>query len=108
METVYNKLVRDNIPAIIIAEGRKPVVRVLNNVEYLDALNKKLLEEINGYISDNCFDELCDILEVAYAIAKAKGYSDDDIESHRNNKSAKNGAFEKKFYLERIITEESE
>ena len=108
MEKVYNKLVRDNIPAIIVAEGRKPVVRVLNDVEYLDALNKKLLEEIHEYISENCLDELCDILEVAYAIAKAKGYSDDDIENHRINKNTKNGAFEKKFYLERIITEESE
>jgi hypothetical protein len=38
----YNKLVRDNIPEIMVKNGAKPVVRVLTDEEYLKELNKKL------------------------------------------------------------------
>ena len=40
---VYNKLVRDNIPEIMVSKGCKPVTRILNDEEYLSELNKKLM-----------------------------------------------------------------
>lgn len=30
----YNKLVRDRIPEIIAAQGKKPIVRVMDDLEY--------------------------------------------------------------------------
>ena len=39
---VYNKLVRDKIPEIIEEKGEKPVIRILNEEEYLSELNIKL------------------------------------------------------------------
>lgn len=40
------KFVRDKIPDIIIADGKKPITRILDNKEYLQELDKKLNEEI--------------------------------------------------------------
>lgn len=57
----YNKLVRDNIPEIMIKNGAKPVTRILSDNEYLEELNKKLLEEVNEYLSSGDILELADI-----------------------------------------------
>jgi len=45
MRVDHNKLVRDQIPAIITASGRHPVTRVLDDASYRDALLAKLVEE---------------------------------------------------------------
>ncbi len=42
MERVYNKLVRDNIPNIIVGNGEEPITRILNDKEYKEELEKKL------------------------------------------------------------------
>ena len=47
----YNKLVRDKIPENINSEpGRKSKYRILNDKEYLNELNKKVIEEANEFI----------------------------------------------------------
>lgn len=45
MERIYNKLVRDNIPDIIISRGETPVTRVLDDAEYKKALEDKIYLE---------------------------------------------------------------
>ena len=45
MEQIYNKLVRDNIPDIILSNGETPITRILASVEYKQELEKKLYEE---------------------------------------------------------------
>jgi len=104
MQTYHNKLVRDKIPEIIEAQGEAPICRVLTNPEYLDALNQKLQEEVSEYLQDNGVEELCDILEVIYAIAAAKGYTVQDLTKTRSAKNEKNGAFNRKIFLERVIS----
>lgn len=96
----YNKLVRDNIPEIMINKGCKPVTRILNDEEYLLELNKKLLEEVNEYLTDNNAEELADIKEVFLAILKAKNISEEELENIRIDKATKRGAFNEKIYLE--------
>jgi len=103
MDTIYNKLIRDNIPEIIRGHGKIPVVRVLDDSDYIAALNEKLHEEVAEYMADNNIEELCDILEVVYAIAKAKGHSASEIDAMRMIKNKKNGAFEKKLFLEKVV-----
>ena len=93
---VYNKLVRDNIPEIMINNGAKPVTRILSNEEYLLELNKKLLEEVKEYTENNCVEELADIQEVILAIANTQKFQLDKV---RNQKKKERGAFEKKLYL---------
>ena len=51
MERTYNKLIRDNIPEIIISKREKPVTRILSDEEYKMALEDKLYEEYEEVIS---------------------------------------------------------
>ena len=82
---VYNKLVRDNIPDIMVEKGAKPVIRILNDEEYL----------IDGNV-----EELADIEEVLLAILEIKKINLKDFENLRVNKVNKRGAFNKKIFLE--------
>ena len=45
MKKVYNKLIRDKIPEIIVAAGEEPKIRKLNKKEFKIELQKKVLEE---------------------------------------------------------------
>jgi len=97
---IYNKLVRDNIPEIMIKNGAIPVTRVLSDQEYLEELNKKLLEEVNEYLESEEVLELADIEEVLLAILKVKGINKENFDELRIEKTNKRGAFDKKIFLE--------
>ena len=92
------KLVRDKIPEIIIADGKKPITRILNNDEYLSELDKKLNEEIAEYHEDKSIEELADVLEVMFAICEARGYSVEELMNVRNSKRDKRGGFEQRIF----------
>ncbi len=97
---VYNKLVRDNIPDIIRKNGEIPHTSILDNDKYLDELKTKLIEETNEFIESEELMELADIREVVEYLAKAKGSNLDEILRLKEQKEIKNGAFEKKIFLE--------
>ncbi|WP_330616940.1 nucleoside triphosphate pyrophosphohydrolase [Sellimonas sp.] len=92
------KLVRDNIPDIIRADGKTPVTRILDQEEYLNELDRTLQEEVAEYQADKFLEELADILEVLSAICKARGYSRKDLLKVRDEKRRKRGGFEKRIY----------
>ena len=98
---IYNKLVRDNIPEIMIKNNAKPITRILPDEEYLTELNKKLLEEVKEYLESGEIEELADIEEVILAILNAKKITKDNFEEIRQIKVKKRGAFNKKIFLER-------
>ena len=98
---IYNKLVRDNIPEIMIKNKAKPVTRILSDEEYIIELNKKLLEEVKEYLESGEIEELADIEEVIIAILNAKNTTKDNLEEIRQTKVKKRGAFNKKIFLER-------
>ena len=100
---IYNKLVRDNIPDIILKDNELPVTRVLNDEEFIKELNKKLQEEVNEYLEEENIEEMVDILEVIRAILEYKNVSYEDIEEKRKKKANKRGAFKEKIYLEKVI-----
>lgn len=97
---IYNKLVRDNIPEIMIKNGAKPVTRTLNDEEYLSELNKKLKEELNEYLESESILELADLEEVLLAILKIKNVSKEEFDNIRIEKANKRGSFDKKIFLE--------
>ena len=92
------KLVRDRIPEIIIADGKKPIIRILDNDEYLRELDKKLYEEITEYQADKSIEEMADVLEVLFAICEARGHSVEELMDVRNEKREKRGGFEQKIF----------
>ena len=108
MEELYDKLVRDNIPDIIKSNGEKPITRILNDKEYLKYLLKKDSEELEEVRSANNIEEvkkeLGDKLEVLIAIAIFYGFTLEDIINEAKIKKNKNGGFEKRILLEKVIT----
>lgn len=100
---IYNKLVRDRIPEIIIKAGKEPITSVLTDEEYIKMLDKKLNEECAEYQADKNIEELADMLEVIIAITKARGYSLNELERIRAEKADKRGGFEQKIFLKEVI-----
>jgi predicted house-cleaning noncanonical NTP pyrophosphatase (MazG superfamily) len=98
----YNKLVRDKITNIIKKNGETPKCRILSDEEYLEELHKKLFEEANEFVEADDPEELADLLEVVYAIAKHKNINMEEVEQIRLNKREKRGGFDKKIYLEGV------
>lgn len=92
------KLVRDKIPEIIMADGKKPITRILEHDEYLAELDKKLNEEIAEYQADKSIEEMADVLEVLYAICEARGYSIEELHQIRDHKKEERGGFANKIY----------
>ncbi len=104
MSTIqYNKLVRDRIPEIIEAGGKRCVCATLSEEEYLTRLDEKLNEELSEYQESKSMEELADLLEVIRAVAAARGSSIEEVEAIRRDKAAKRGGFEKKLLLTEVI-----
>ena len=106
MERIYNKLVRDKIPNIIKEKKETPVVKILDDDEYKEALEKKLYEEYQEVIKasgEDRVEELADMLEIIKALAKLENKTLDDVIEIANKKVDKRGAFEEKIFLEKVI-----
>ncbi|MBA4493885.1 phosphoribosyl-ATP pyrophosphohydrolase [Paenactinomyces guangxiensis] len=103
---VYNKLIRDKIPEVIAASGKKAVVRALSNEEYIVEARKKLYEELAEYKAvtndEEALAELADIMELVYALAAVHGSSTDQLEQIRHEKAKKHGEFAKKLFLKEV------
>ena len=108
MEKVYNKLVRDNIPDIIKNDNCIPYTRVLFDAEYKLELEKKLYEEYKEVLeakeSNDRIEELADMLELIISLARLEGKSIDDVLEVAKNKSIKRGGFDKKIFLEKVVS----
>ena len=101
----YNKLVRDRIPEIIECNGEKPIVRILDDVEYNEELIKKLNEEYHEVIDadeKNVIEELADMLEVMESIAALYNRTLEDILETKEKKKIERGGFCKKLYLKGV------
>ena len=120
MKQLYNKLVRDKIPNIIKNNGGEPYTRILSNDEYIENLKKratkyinienlkkKLIEECNEVMfaktKEDTLEELADTFEVVRSLAKALGYSYENLIDAVENKATKRGGFNKKIFLEKVI-----
>lgn len=101
----YNKLVRDKIPDIIKSNGEKPIIRRLDDSEYIHQLNIKILEEINEYLESGEVEELADLEEVLRAILDYKKISYSEFEEIRKEKVKKRGAFKKRIFLEGALND---
>lgn len=104
----YNKLIRDKIPEIITSSGKQCIIEVMDVDEYIEALDAKLNEELAEYQADKTLEELADLLEVMYAVIKARGYSIEELENIRKEKAEKRGGFEKRLRLKGVIESGSE
>ena len=102
----YNKLIRDRIPEIIEASGKRCVCSTLSDEEYLTRLDEKLNEELAEYQESKSMEEIADLLEVIRAVAAARGSSIEEVEAIRRDKAVKRGGFEKRILLTEVITDD--
>ena len=98
----YHKLVRDRIPEIIEADGKTCVYETLSDEEYIRLLDQKLNEELAEYQESKSMEELADLLEVMWAVVRARGWTLDELEQVRADKAAERGGFAKKILLKEV------
>ncbi len=99
----YNKLVRDRVPAMLLAGGHNPVSKTVVGEELMAALRAKVDEELAEYDAaiddDKAVEELADLLEVIMAIATERGGDEERIGKLRAAKTRERGAFGKGQFL---------
>jgi predicted house-cleaning noncanonical NTP pyrophosphatase (MazG superfamily) len=71
--------------------------------EHAEFLEKKLHEEVNEFIEDKNLDELADIMEVVFGLAKNSGYSEEDLNRKRDEKKEERGGFEEGIVLKKVL-----
>ncbi len=104
MEKIYNKLVRDNIPEIIKADGGAPKTRILADAEFIIELLKKLKEEAEELKKakedkQELIKEIGDIYEVLDAIMEYYDINKEDVMKLKDERRQQRGGFRKKIYL---------
>ena len=98
----FNKLVRDLIPDIIEAEGKKAGIETLSETDFRRALLEKLVEEAREAQSakpDELVLELADVLEVLDAVMGAFGLARDEVLSMQKERCETRGGFDKRIQL---------
>jgi predicted house-cleaning noncanonical NTP pyrophosphatase (MazG superfamily) len=99
----YNKLVRDLIPDIIEKSGKTCTIRILDDSEYVEALQEKFVEEFEEYKQatnrQQALEELADLLEILYAFASYHGATKEELEAIRRKKAEERGGFQKRIFL---------
>lgn len=103
---IYNKLVRDKIPEIIRATGKNCDIRVAEKEEQLKLLESKLSEEVGEYMEAKNLEELSDVMEVLFGLAKNLGYSEEELINKRLEKREERGGFEEGIVLEKVWEQE--
>lgn len=104
-EIQYDKLVRDGIPEIVEADSATPIWRTLSGEAFKLALLEKVVEEAKELLeSGGDIGERADLEAVLAKLNETQGWTQDDIDSARQEKAAKRGEFEKGIYLEKVIT----
>jgi predicted house-cleaning noncanonical NTP pyrophosphatase (MazG superfamily) len=103
---IYNKLIRDKIPEIIIKSGGISKIHKLKQVEFKKELAKKILEEgkelCEAKSKKDISNELSDLLELIQTIAKQYKISPEKLDKSRIDKYRKRGGFEKQLFLEYV------
>ena len=100
---IYNKLVRDKIPEIIVVDnGKACVTRIMEDDEYLEILNKKMQEELKEYLESGDVENFKDLEEVLRVTLDIKGVSNKDFQKIRNANVDKRGSFKEKIFLESV------
>ena len=93
----YNKIVRDNIPDIILKNGGVCKIKMVDNDTAIKMLIKKLHEEadeLEVFIGRNgAIDELADIAETLSFLVVKMGWDWAQVEKVRQLKLAERGGF---------------
>jgi superfamily II DNA or RNA helicase/HKD family nuclease/predicted house-cleaning noncanonical NTP pyrophosphatase (MazG superfamily) len=100
------KLIRDRIPALAAAQGRRLSLRTAEPTEMARLLGLKLVEETHEVLgaigtgrTPEVLDELADLQTVIDEIAAQHGLSRQDVEQRAADKRAQRGGFDQRLVL---------
>ncbi len=100
----YHKLVRDNIPKILLEDNLDFKIKTLTEEEFEKALRVKLIEETQELLlttnQEELIEELADIYDVLDCILITHKLDLFDIHKVRIKKNMEKGGFENKVFLE--------
>lgn len=96
------KLVRDRIPELIRRRGNEPRIRQVSGDEFVTALRRKLVEEVEEVAAAASVEKLADVVEVVRALATALDLSLEEVEAIRQAKADARGAFKNRIVLESV------
>jgi predicted house-cleaning noncanonical NTP pyrophosphatase (MazG superfamily) len=103
------KLVRDKIPELITNDGRIPITKRLKGKELTDQLLEKLTEEHAELISTTtvaaAIEEIADMMEILFSIAKISGYTEEQTMAMLYKKRLERGGFDRGVFLEDVKDE---
>ena len=103
---IYNKLIRDGIPAQLTQKGLTFSTRQLSTEEYTRAIRQKVVEEAieltQAKDTHQLTEELADLSEVIRAICSLEKITPEDIEAARTKKASQRAVFAKRIMLEWI------
>ncbi|MFD1567755.1 nucleoside triphosphate pyrophosphohydrolase [Halolamina litorea] len=102
MSREYDKLVRDEIPAIIAADGETPITHAVEGETYEARLFEKLAEETAELRGSPGVEEFADVLEVLDALRQRLGVEEAELERVRAEKAVERGRFDDGVVLERV------
>ena len=99
----YDKLVRDRIPEIIEASGKKYVIEKCNSPHEINQrLIEKLSEEGDEFLESNEIEELADLLQIVHSLIENSNCQLEEIEKIRAKKESVRGGFRKGIILKRV------
>ena len=102
MKIQHNKLVRDKIPEIIKDSGNQYETTTLSNLDYIEALSEKLVEEAKEVATaspDKLTEELADVMEVIETLIAATGIELETVREIQKEKRSLRGGFDNKIKL---------
>ena len=109
MRRDYNKLVRDRIPEIIQASGKRCSIETMSEPEYRQALLEKLVEEAleaRQASPEELVTELADLHEVLVALMAAWQIAPKHVQQVQRQRRAERGGFDQRLKL--LWTEDGE
>ena len=103
MKTRYDKLIRDNIPHILIEKNIVAEIRTLEDHEFLAYVKKKIVEEAQEVQEsknrEGGLKECADLIEILECFMNIHDISWNQINNARKQKNEERGAFTKKLLL---------
>ena len=86
------------------AEGKELDVRILDNIEFKEALRRKMIEEISelkdAKSDAEAMDKIAYLHEIADSLGDAYGFPKKDVLALKEKIRAERGGFEKRLFLE--------
>ncbi len=103
MRKPYNKLVRDNIPAIIRQHGDTCQIEIMTESEFQRALRQKIVEEAQEVMQttthSELVSELADLYEVVETLLHTNDITTDILRTEQERHRATRGGFMQRIKL---------